>query len=123
MKRILVKESLNARINSLRKPFREGNGLAADLNKRLSSLRKLLREGNRLAAGLGARINFLRKSLREGERSATNLQALQEVQEQFDSLIKQMAQAKILLAGIEIGGDDAYYEEYEKEISETSEIE
>jgi hypothetical protein len=50
------------------------------------------------------------------------LQALQKVQEQFDNLIKQMTKAKILLAGLEIGGDDACYEEYEKTTSETGEI-
>jgi hypothetical protein len=47
------------------------------------------------------------------------LQALQKVQEQFDGLIKEMLTAKILLAGIETGSDDAYYEEYGKEASET----
>jgi CHASE3 domain sensor protein len=68
------------------------------------------------------RINSPRKPLREGERSTIDLQALQKVQEQFDNLIKQMTKAKILLAGLEIGGDDAYYEEYEKETKETGEI-
>jgi CHASE3 domain sensor protein len=71
---------------------------------------------------LNTRIDSLRKTLREGERSTVDLQALQKVQEQFDDLIKKMTQAKILLAGLEIGGDDAYYEEYEKETSETGEI-
>jgi hypothetical protein len=80
MKRVLVKENLNTRVNSLRKP------------------------------------------LREGERSTIDLQALLKVQEQFDDLIKKMMQAKVLLAGLEIGGDDAYYSEHEKETSETGEI-
>jgi hypothetical protein len=34
-----------------------------------------------------------------------------------------MIEAKVLLAGLEIGGDDAYYEDYERETSETGETE
>jgi hypothetical protein len=90
MKRILAQEDLNTRISTLRKVLREGNRLATDLNKKLSPLRK---------------------SLREGKRSTIELQSLQRVQEQFDNLIKQMIQAKMLLTGFELGGDDAYYEE------------
>jgi hypothetical protein len=121
MKRILVKENSNT--NSPRKSFREGKGLVFDLNTKISSLKKLLREGNRLATDLNKKINSSRKLLREEERSIIDLQALQKVQEQFDGLIKEMLTAKVLLAGLEIGGDDAYYEEYEKETSETGEIE
>jgi predicted DNA-binding antitoxin AbrB/MazE fold protein len=102
MKRILVKDNLNTRISSLGKLIREGNRLIVDLNKK---------------------INPLKKYLREGERSVIDLQALQKVQEQFDNFIKQMIEAKVLLAGLEIGGDDAYYEDYERETSETGEIE
>jgi hypothetical protein len=119
MKRILVKENTN----TPRKSLREGNGLVFDLNTKIRSLRKLLREGNRLAADLHTKITSSRKPLREGERSTIDLQALQKVQEQFDSLIKEMLTAKVLLAGLEIGGDDAYYEEYENKTSETGEIE
>jgi hypothetical protein len=88
MKRILVKEGLNARTNSLGKLLREDSGLTADLNKR---------------------IIFLRKSLREGERSEQDIEALKDIQNQFDCLIGQMMKNKLLLAGYEIGGDDAYY--------------
>jgi hypothetical protein len=123
MKRILVKEKSNTGTNSPRKSLREGNGLVFDLNTKISSLKKLLREGNRLAADLNKKINSSRKLLREGERSAIDIQALQKVQEQFDGLIKEMLTAKVLLAGLEIGGDDAYYEKYEKGTSETGEIE
>jgi hypothetical protein len=117
MKRILVKE--NSNINSPRKSFREGKGLVFDLNTKISALRKLTREGNRLAVDLNTKITSSRKPLREGERSTIDIQALQKVQEQFDGLIKQMLTAKVLLAGLEIGGDDAYYEEYGKEVNET----
>jgi hypothetical protein len=120
MKRILVKEKSNT--NSPRKSLREGTGLVFDLNTKISSLRKLLREGNRLATDLNTKINSSRKPLREGERSILELQALQKIQEQFDSLIKEMLTAKVLLGGLEIGGDDAYYEKYENETSETGEI-
>jgi phosphomevalonate kinase len=123
MKRILVKENLNRRTNSLRESLKEGNWPADDLDKRVSSLRKLLREGNNLVVDLNTKIKFIKKSLREGERSTIDLQALKEVQKQFDSFIRQMIEAKVLLAGLEIGGDDAYYENYEKEINETGEIE
>jgi hypothetical protein len=121
MKRILVKE--NSKVNSPRKSLREGNGLVFDLNTKISSLRKLVREGNRLAAGLNKKINSPGKLFREGERSAIDIQALQKVQEQFDSLIKEMTTAKLLLSGLEIGADDAYYEEYGKETNETGETE
>jgi hypothetical protein len=123
MKRILVKENSNARKNSPRISLREGKGLVFNLNIKISSLWKLLREGNRLAADLNKKIKSSRKHLREEEWSIIDIQALQKVQEQFDSLIKEMLTAKVLLAGLEIGGDDAYYEEYEKETSETGEIE
>jgi predicted DNA-binding antitoxin AbrB/MazE fold protein len=99
---MLVKEDLNTRVRTLGKILREGNRLAVDLNKKLSPLKKLLREG---------------------ERSIIDIQALQKVQEQFDSPIKQMTQAKMLLAGFEIGGDDPYYEEYENETNVSGEIE
>jgi phosphomevalonate kinase len=120
MKRILVKENSNARKNSPRISLREGKGLVFDLNTKISSLRKLLREGNRLTTDLNKKINSSRRHLREEERSIIDIQALQKVQEQFDSLIKEMLTTKVLLAGFEIGGDDAYYEEYE---TETGEIE
>jgi hypothetical protein len=118
MKRILIKENSNTRASSPRKSLREGNGLAFDLNTKTSSLIKLLREGNRLAADLNTKINSSKKHLREEERSAIDLQALQKIKEQFDGLIKEMLKAKVLLVGLAIGGDDAYYEEYEKETSE-----
>jgi hypothetical protein len=102
MKRTIVKESLDTRIRSLGKLVREGNRMAVDLNRRMG---------------------FLKKSLREGERSLIGLEALQKVQEQFDGFIRQMIEAKVLLAGLEIGGDDAYYEDYEKEASETGGME
>jgi hypothetical protein len=102
MKRILVIENSTKGTNSPRKSLREGNRLAADLNTKICSPRK---------------------PLREEERSTIDIQALQKVQEQFDGLIKEMMTAKVLLAGLEIGGDDAYYEEYEKEASETGEME
>jgi hypothetical protein len=36
--------------------------------------------------------------------------------------IKEMMTAKVLLTGLAIGGDDAYYEKYEKEANETGEM-
>jgi hypothetical protein len=110
MKRILVKE--NAGINSPRKSLLEGSGLVFDLNTKISSLRKLLRESIRLAGDLNKKINSSRRPLREEERSVLDLQALQKVQEQFDSLIKEMLTAKVLLAGIGTGSDDVCYEKY-----------
>jgi predicted DNA-binding antitoxin AbrB/MazE fold protein len=92
LKRILVKDNLNTRINSLEELIREGNRVSVDLNKKIKLQRKLFREG---------------------ERSTIEIRSLQRVQEQFDNLIKQMIQAKMLLTGFEMGGDDAYYEEYE----------
>jgi CHASE3 domain sensor protein len=68
-------------------------------------------------------ITSQRKPLWEGERSTIDIQALQKAQEQFDGFIKEMLTAKVLLAGLEIGGDDAYYEEYAKAANETGEIE
>jgi hypothetical protein len=97
MKRILVKENPYGGINSPTKSLREGNGLATDLNKR---------------------INSSRRPLREEERSMIDLQALEKVQEQFDSLIKEMLTAKISLAGIGVGSDDVYYEKYGGETNE-----
>jgi predicted RNase H-like nuclease (RuvC/YqgF family) len=116
MKRILVKE--NTGTNSPRKSLKEGKGLIFDLNTRISSLRRLLREGNGIASDLNKKISSQRKSLREEERPAIDIQALQKVQEQFDSLIKEMLTAKVLLAGIEVGSDDVYYEKYGGETTE-----
>jgi hypothetical protein len=87
MKRILVEENLNTRINTLRKLFREGGRLATDLNKR---------------------INFLGKSLREGKRSETDLEALHDVQTQIGSLIEELISTKLTITGLSIGGDDVY---------------
>jgi hypothetical protein len=118
MKRILVKEKSNTRVKSPGKSLRERNGLVFDLNTKISALGKLLREGDRLASDLNTKISSQRKPLREGERSLIDLQALQGVQKQFDGLIKEMLTAKVLLAGLETGSDDAYYEEYKKETNE-----
>jgi hypothetical protein len=52
--------------------------------------------------------NKLTRRFREGERTTTDLQALREVQDQFDSLIERMLEAKLMLAGLAIGGDEAY---------------
>jgi hypothetical protein len=87
MKRILVEESLNTRIKTLRKLLREGNRLANDLNKR---------------------IKFPWKPLREAERSETDLEALHVVQTQLDSLIEELIAAKVTIAGLSIGGDNVY---------------
>jgi DNA invertase Pin-like site-specific DNA recombinase len=52
------------------------------------------------------RINSLKKRLRESGRTEIDLEALREVQDQFDSLIKDMTSYKALLAGLAIGYDD-----------------
>jgi ADP-dependent phosphofructokinase/glucokinase len=89
MKRKLVKENLNTRLNSLRKQLREGNGLVVGLNKKIDALRKLFREGN---------------------RSTVDLKALKDVQSQFDNLIGLMTNTKLLLAELAIGGDEVWAE-------------
>jgi hypothetical protein len=62
--------------------------------------RKLVRE-NQIT-----RIGSQKRRLQEGERSFVDLKELNEVQNQFDSLIEQMMSAKLLLAGLAIGYDD-----------------
>jgi hypothetical protein len=44
--------------------------------------------------------------IRESKISASDREALSEVQGQFDTLIAQIPDAKILLAGLAIGGDN-----------------
>jgi hypothetical protein len=90
-----------------------------DLNMRINTLRIFLREGNRLVLDLNKNINRKRKLFREEKRSTIELQALQKVQEQFDSLIEEMMRAKMLLTGFEMGGNDAYYEEHEETTNKT----
>jgi hypothetical protein len=46
------------------------------------------------------------RRIRESKISASDREALSEVQGQFDTLIAQMLDAKILLAGLAIGGDN-----------------
>jgi hypothetical protein len=46
------------------------------------------------------------RRIRESKISAPDREALSEVQGQFDTLIAQILDAKILLAGLAIGGDD-----------------
>jgi hypothetical protein len=53
-----------------------------------------------------ARIKSLRQRLQEGKRSEVDLEALKEVQKQFDCLIEQMMSAKVLLAGLAIGSNE-----------------
>jgi DNA invertase Pin-like site-specific DNA recombinase len=69
--------------------------------------RKLIREKQK------SRINSLKKRFREGGRTEVDLEALREVQSQFDALIKDMASAKLLLASLTIGYDEAFYHEDE----------
>jgi hypothetical protein len=51
-----------------------------------------------------------RRPLREMKLSETDIEALRDVQSQFDSLIEQMIQAKLLLAGIAVGADEVWTE-------------
>jgi hypothetical protein len=53
-----------------------------------------------------ARIKSLKNRFREGKRSEVDLEALKEVQKQFDCLIEQMMSAKVLLAGLAIGANE-----------------
>jgi hypothetical protein len=46
------------------------------------------------------------RRIRESKISMVDRRALREVQNQFDALITQMLDAKILLAGLAIGGDN-----------------
>jgi hypothetical protein len=46
------------------------------------------------------------RRIRESKISTADREALSEVQGQFDALVTQMPDAKILLAGLAIGGDD-----------------
>jgi hypothetical protein len=63
------------------------------------------------------------KHFREEERSTMDIQALKDVQSQLDSLIEEMMNAKLTLAGLALGADEveAYshashsHEEYEIE--------
>jgi hypothetical protein len=47
-----------------------------------------------------------RRHIRESKISTADQEALSEVQGQLDTLIAQMLDAKILLAGLAIGGND-----------------
>jgi hypothetical protein len=53
-----------------------------------------------------ARIKSLKQRLQEEKRSEVDLEALKEVQKQFDCLIEQMMSAKVLLAGLAIGANE-----------------
>jgi hypothetical protein len=53
-----------------------------------------------------ARIKSLKNRFREGKRSEVDLEALKEVQKQFDCLMEQMMSAKVLLAGLAIGANE-----------------
>jgi hypothetical protein len=46
------------------------------------------------------------KRFREEERSTMDIQALNDVQNQLDSLIEEMMNAKLTLAGLAIGADE-----------------
>jgi hypothetical protein len=86
MKRIVIRrnesqESLNRRIQ--------------EMKQSMSNL-KAAREGRH---GKG-------RPLREMKISEFDLEALREVQGQFDSLIEQMTDAKLLLAGFAVGFDE-----------------
>jgi hypothetical protein len=50
--------------------------------------------------------NNTERRIRENKISIVGRRALREVQAQFDALITQILDAKILLAGLAIGGDD-----------------
>jgi hypothetical protein len=50
--------------------------------------------------------NKSERRIRESKISIVDRRALREVQTQFDALITQMLDAKILLAGLAIGGDN-----------------
>jgi hypothetical protein len=63
---------------------------------------------------VNARIKSLKKRFREGGRTEVDLKALQEVQDQFDNLIKDMTSAKLLLAGLAIGANEVSSEEVEE---------
>jgi hypothetical protein len=53
-----------------------------------------------------AKIESLKNRLQEEKRSEVDLEALKEVQKQFDCLIEQMMSAKVLLAGLAIGANE-----------------
>jgi hypothetical protein len=63
------------------------------------------------------------KRFREGERSAIDLQALQKIQDQFDALIENMMDAKLLLAGLAIGGNEVWTDTTIQDSSEEDETE
>jgi hypothetical protein len=46
------------------------------------------------------------KRFREEERSTMDIQALQDVQNQLDTLIEEMMNAKLTLAGLAVGGNN-----------------
>jgi hypothetical protein len=69
--------------------------------------RKLIKEKHE------KRINYLKKRFREEKRTEVDLEALREVQDQFDTLIKDMESDKLLLASLAIGYDEAFYHEDE----------
>jgi hypothetical protein len=61
-----------------------------------------------------ARVEALKKRFREGGRTEVDLKALREVQDQFDTLIQDMASAKLLLAGLAIGANGVSYDGTDK---------
>jgi hypothetical protein len=69
----------------------------------MDSLKKLFREEKRQTADVAKKIKTLKKSLREGERTEQDIEALKDIQKEFDYFIKKMIDDKLLLAGLEIG--------------------
>jgi hypothetical protein len=63
------------------------------------------------------------KRFREEERSTMDIQALQDVQNQLDGFIEEMIHAKLILAGLAVGGNniDTYSVIEEKEENDNDE--
>jgi hypothetical protein len=90
-----------------RKLIREKKG-----NARLDALKKRLREVQAQVDYIRERTNiitkFLIRYLREEERSERDIESLKDIQTQINSLIEQLMDAKVVLAGFSIGAKDVF---------------
>jgi hypothetical protein len=115
MKRKLVPMSEEEKIRTSRR-LREGKisiikNELMDIREGQDKLIKLLREKEidnimRRIHPIGEGRNNSLKHFREMERSTIELQALTDVQDQFDSLIHEMMKAKIMIAAWAGGADE-----------------
>jgi hypothetical protein len=116
------KQSALQRIQELQQANtqRSTQQLREDNKRRLQKLQQALSDWRSLSEE--ARTEK-RRRLREEEVSSSNIEALRDVQDQFDSLVEQMMDAKLLLAGLAIGFDEMSVENHPSSEWEEEEVE